>query len=263
MATRSTHEATVVSAINAGSTRSTHEALLASVKTGVGKTRSTHEALLISVTAPVVGINYPLTPPAIAGIGPQDFTMTEDNVVGETESPFTLSQQVQPWPGQRFKIEANLPPLVMSEAEQWIAFLGSLFGKLGTFLMGDYNRPAPQGSFAGSPVVNGSNINGLNQLNLRGGTASITNWAVAGDYVQVTAPGFPQRIYKVLQNASTDGSGDVTLQIFPNLRETLADGTAIVTANCAGTFRLVENSFSWKVDRNKIYLISFKAKEAT
>src|SRR5689334_16382547 len=127
MAQRATQEVVQISAINAG------------------KIRTTQEVIQISVTAPLMGISYPVTPPAISGIGPQDFTLSELNVVGETESPFTLGQQMQQWPGQELMIEMNLPPLVMTEAEQWIAFLGSLFGKYGTFLMGDYNRPTPQG----------------------------------------------------------------------------------------------------------------------
>src|SRR5579859_7376101 len=125
--------------------RSTHEATVISTVVSSGKTRSTHEALLISVTIPIMGITYPLTPPAISGIGPQDFTLSEVNVVGETESPFTLGQQVQQWLGQQLQIEANLPPMLYAQAEQWLSFLGSLFGKYGTFLMGDYNRPTPQG----------------------------------------------------------------------------------------------------------------------
>jgi hypothetical protein len=209
-----------------------------------------------------MSISYPLTPPAISGIGPEDFTLAMQNVVGEADSPFTLSDQVQQWPGQMFTIEANLPPMLYPQAEQWITFLGSLFGKYGTFLMGDYNRPAPQGAMSGTPLVNGANASGSNQLLVRGAAVSITNWAVAGDYIQVMASGGQQRIHKVLQNANSNGSGLVTLPIFPNIREALSDGTTIVTANCAGTFRLADNTFKPKIDKNRIYTISFKAREA-
>lgn len=243
--------------------RATHEATLVSTVVNTGRTRSTHEALLISITTPIMSISYPITPPAIAGIGPQDFTMSEVNVVGETESPFTLGQQVQQWLGQQLQIEANLPPMLYAQAEQWIAFLGSLFGKFGTFLMGDYNRASPQGPMTGAPVSSGSaNVAGLNSINVRAATPSVTNWAIAGDYIQLTVAGAPQRIYKILQNASTDGSGNVTLQIFPNIRENIPDGTVIITTNCKGTFRLQENTLKWKVDKDKSYTISFKAKEA-
>jgi hypothetical protein len=242
--------------------RSTQEVLLESAA-AVSLVRSSQEVLLISIPYSAMSITYPVSPPAITGIGPEDFTMTEVNVVGETESPFTLGQQEQQWPGQQWQLEVNLPPMLLAQAEQWIAFLGSLFGKFGTFLMGDYNRPTPQGAMSGGAVVSGSNASGLNVLNLRGAAAGVANWAAAGDYIQLTVTGNPQRIYKVLQNASSDGSGNVALQIFPNLRETVPDGNAIVTANCQGTFRLQDNnSPKWKVNKNKTYTISFKAKEA-
>jgi hypothetical protein len=242
--------------------RSTQEVLLESAA-AVSLVRSSQEVLLISIPYTAMSIAYPVSPPAISGIGPEDFTMIMVNVVGETESPFTLGQQEQQWPGQELQFELNLPPMLLAQAEQWIAFLGSLFGKFGTFLMGDYNRLTPQGPMSGGAVVSGSNASGLNVLNLRGATPSVTNWAIAGDYLQLTVSGNPQRIYKILQNASTDPSGNVTLQIFPNLRETVPDGNAIVTANCQGTFRLQDNSSpKWKVDKNKTYSISFKAKEA-
>jgi hypothetical protein len=261
---QSTQEVLEISAQNSGAVQSTQEVLEISavVPTAVAGVESTQEVLQISVTSPLLGINYPISAPAIAGIGPQDFSMTMANVVGETESPFTYSQQEQQWQGQRFELEVDLPPLTLAQAEQWISFLASLYGKYGTFLMGDYLRPSPQGPWSGAPVVSGNNLNGSNTLNLRGATASITNWAVAGDYVQVTVSGNPQRLYKVVQNASSTVAGNVALTIFPNIRETIADGNAIVTANTAGTFRLLDNRPTWKVDKDKIYKISFKAKEA-
>ena len=85
MAVRSTQEALEISAINPGKVRSTQEALQISVtRSAIDKVRSTQEALLISVTAPIVAISYPISPPAISGIGPKDFTMSMVNVVGET-----------------------------------------------------------------------------------------------------------------------------------------------------------------------------------
>ena len=242
------------------SVRVTQSPLLVSSRSS-SLVRITQAALLISIPYNPMAITYPLTPPAV--LGPQDFTLTELNVVGETESPFTLNQQLQQWPGQEWLLELTLPPMLYAQAEQWISFLGALFGKWGTFLMGDYNRPTPQGPMSGTPLASGSNANGLNVINLRGAAASVTNWAVAGDYIQLQVSGAPQRLYKVLENASSDAGGNVSsLTIFPNLRETVPDGTAIVTTNCAGTFRLAANQQPWKIDRDKVYTISFKAKEA-
>ena len=68
---------------------------------------------------------------------------------------------------------------------------------------------------SGTPVVNGANAAGLNVLNIRSVTASVSNWAVAGDWIQLTGARGIQRIYKILFNASSNGSGDVTVEMSP------------------------------------------------
>lgn len=212
-------------------------------------------------------IIYPLTPPAISGIGPQDFSLGLKTVNGESVSPFTFGEQEFLWPGDMFTIEATLPPMLYPQAEQWIAFLNALYGKYGTFLMGDYNRPTPQGQWSGDVgepiVVNGANPSGATVLNLRGFGYAPLAQAVAGDYIQVTAgSGLPTRLYKVLQNAGSGFGTTMSVFIRPAIREPLSDGTPIVTQNCVGTFRLAENPPSPKIDKNRAYTISFKAREA-
>ena len=249
--------------------RDTQDSLIFEVPTlGVGHLRDTQDSLIFEVPIiNMVPITYPLTPPAISGIGPQDFNMALQNLVGENASPFTFGEQEQIWPGDMLTIDASLPPMLTAQGEQWMAFIDSLFGKYGYFLMPDYNRLTPQGPMSGSPLVSGSNLNGSNTLNIRGAAVGVTNWAVAGDYLQITAYnsllGFNvQRLYRILQNASSNGSGDVTVYIRPNIRESLSDGTAIVTTNCAGTFRLASNKSSRPVDKNRVYTIKFTAREA-
>jgi len=227
-----------------------------------GQLVDNQDVLIFELPAPAMSI-YPLTPPVISGIGPKTQTIGSDNLVAKTESPFTFSQQLQQWPGQKLTMQASMPPMPRVQGEQWVSWLLALMGEWGTTLFGDYLCATPQGPMSGTPVVNGSNASGLNVLNLRGCTASVVNWAFAGDYLQVTAGiGQPQRLYKILQNASSNSSGDVTLEIYPNIREALTDGTAIVTTNTQGTFRLTKNSQSWKIDENKIYTISFQLEEA-
>jgi hypothetical protein len=229
---------------------------------GTSLVRVSQVCAIFEIPSIPLPFTYPITLPAISGIGPKDFTLSLETVDGEVVSPFTLAEQEQLWPGEMFTAEVNLPPMLYPQAEQWICALAQLYGKYGTFLMGDWNRLTPQGKFNGSPVVNGSVPSGSNELPIRGATASVANWAVAGDYIQVTASGGLQRLYKVLQTAATNSSGDATLAIRPQTREALSDGTAIITSNCAGTFRLMSNKQPWKIDQNRVYSISFKAREA-
>jgi len=218
------------------------------------------DSLIFEVPVLPVAFTYPITLPT--NIGPQEFTLALENIAGESDSPFDFSDQVFLWPGDMFTAELTMPPMLYTQAEPWVCALGLLLGKYGTFLMGDYNRPTPQGAMSGSPVVYGSNLSGSNQLQVRGASISVSNWAVAGDYIQVTASGGLQRMHKILANAASSSGGDVTLEIRPNIRESLSDGTAIITSNCKGTFRLQSNQTPWKIDKNRVYSISFKAREA-
>jgi hypothetical protein len=244
--------------------RDTQDILVVEVDSvGAGNIRVSQDVLVFEIDAPTsMSLTYPLTPPAISGIGPQTLKFTMMDLVGETVSPFTGGQQVQQWPGQWFEFEATMPRMTRAQAEQWNAFLAGLHGKLGTFLFGDPLSPAPQGVATGTPLVNGSNLNGASQLNTKGWTHSVAGILKAGDYIQVTASGQPQRLHKLVQDAASDGSGNSTLQIFPSIRESLSDGTTIVLANTAGTFRLSENARIWQEEKDKTYSISFKGKEA-
>lgn len=257
MAVRSTQEPLQISALpGSGNVRSTQEALQISAHAVVGAVRSTQEALQFSVTAPIMSITYPLNPPNIAGLGPQTVKFRMVDLVGETVSPFTGGQQEQQWPGNWFEIEINLPPMKRQQAVQWVAWLGALHGKFGTFLMGDYNALTPQGTALGAPAAAGSgNINGMSQLVTQGWTPGAT--LKAGDYIQAG-----QRLYMNLLDAAADGGGNMTLQIFPNIRESLTAGATLLTSNTVGTFRLADNQREWTVDRLKTYGIMFKAKEA-
>ncbi|HEY3972310.1 MAG TPA: hypothetical protein VGM18_04850 [Candidatus Sulfotelmatobacter sp.] len=274
MAQRSTHEATLVSAINGGKFRSTHEALLASAIVSSGKLRSTHEAILISVTAPItMSLSYPLTPPT--ALGPQEVKFRLVSVVGETASPFSGSQQEQQWPAQWWEIEVTLPPMKRAislaqrnadkrfTAELWASMLAALGGRFGTFLMGDPNGVAPQGVATGTPVTAGTSaVAPNNVITTSGWIPGVTGILLAGDYIQVTPTGGSQRLYKLLLDANSDGAGNSSLTVAPMLHESLSSGLSIVTANPRGTFRLDENKAEWDVKQARTYGISFKAKEA-
>jgi hypothetical protein len=61
---------------------------------------------------------------------------------------------------------------------------------------------------------------------------------------------------------SSDSNGNATLDIFPRLRESPADGDAITVLNCVGTFRLAVNQTEWDLDSAFLYGLSFKCVEA-
>jgi len=89
-------------------------------------------------------ISYPLSTPTNIGIA--NITLSAENAVAISQSPFTYQQQVVAHPGQRWAASISLPPMKRQDAEYWVAFLLSLKGQIGTFLLGDPNCVAAQGS---------------------------------------------------------------------------------------------------------------------
>lgn len=252
------------------SIRDTQDCLLIEVPTGgTSHIRDTQDCLLFEIPYFPVPLTYPLTPPGV--MHPQDVTMRMVNLVGETVSPFSGTQQEQLWQGQWWEMEWALAPMLRQNAEQVFAFVAALNGKYGALLAGDHNSyvgrpwPSPQGVATGSPVCAAGNTAGSNQLLTSGWSASIANILAAGDYLQITAVNSlgvsMQRLYKNLFAANSNSSGQATLTIFPPLREAPGSGTSIVLTDTAGTFRLSDNSPEVRIARNGLYTITLKMKE--
>lgn len=202
-------------------------------------------------------ITYPLALPTHTGI--RNIELRSVNAIAYERSPFTFAGQAQASAGQMWMADVTLPPMKTADAEQWLAFLISLRGQLGTFLLGDPLRTQPRGvagSFLGTPIIT-SQTGG--SINVTGASLSKTNWLLAGDYIQI-GTGSSATLHKVLQDATTDASGQTTLEIWPHLRGTRSG--SIIVSDTKGLFRLASNETSWSINEAAIYGISFSAMEA-
>ena len=193
----------------------------------------------------------PSTPPSPASM---EFTLQD--IVASVDNPFTAQQQFQDWQASYLEASVSMPPLTAAQAPAWIAFLMSLRGTLNVFQMGDPLRSTPQGSGAGSPEVNGANQVGYT-LATKGWTASASGVLLPGDWLQI---GY--RLYNNLGIVNADGSGNATLSIWPQLRESPTDATAIVLNNTQGLFRLKANSRKYSMLANRTYGLQFDIREA-
>ncbi len=200
---------------------------------------------------------YPLNLPSHTGI--KSIELRAINAVIFEMSPFTFVGQAQASAGQMWQADVTLPPMKRDDAAVWVAWLVSLRGRFGTFLMGDPNGATPRGSIGGTPLVNGAGQTGETLL-IDGCTANVTNWLKAGDYVQLGS-GATATLHKVLADASSNGSGQVTLSLWPHIRSAPADNAAVTVTNAVGRFRLSSNETSWSIDEASIYGISFGAME--
>ena len=200
---------------------------------------------------------YPLIFP---NIGIRSVNIRAQSVVGAATSPFTGQQQVYRHQGQWWEMEVTMPPMKRDEAEQVAAFLLKMNGRYGTFLLGDKANTSPRGVGTGTPLVNGASQTG-DQLLTDGWTTSTTGILKAGDWIQL-GTGSATRLYKVLDDVDSDGAGEATLNIWPNLRQSPADNAEVFINSPKGQWRLAANDTNFSIDEASVYGITFACVEA-
>lgn len=205
-----------------------------------------------------MAITYPLSLPSNRQIS--SVRMNTVDIVGQSVSPFTATQQTYKYQGQYWEADITLRPMTRDEAEYWISFLLKLNGAYGTFMLGDPNGQIPRGIATGTPLVKGANQTG-NELITDGWTISTTGILKAGDYIQL-GTGLNAKLHKVLDDVNSDSSGNATLTIYPDLRSAPDDNLAITVNNPKGVFRLSSNQTAWDIKEAAIYGITFGAREA-
>ena len=65
----------------------------------------------------------------------------------------------------------------------------------------------------------------------------------------------------VTANATTDSSGDVTVNFVPSLRSSPSNDASITTTNPVCTMKLLGDSTSYNINNSNIYGISFSGLE--
>lgn len=200
-------------------------------------------------------ISYPLNLPTITGLARVNLAAITS--VAINRSPFTFQTQIQKNQGQIWGAEVTLPRMERASAEEWIAFLLSLNGPEGTFRLGDPLARVPRGSIGTGLTVSGAAQTG-NTLTITGAPVSTAGVLLPGDYLTVE-----ERLYKVLQSATSNGSGIVTVDIWPRLRASPTNGAVVLARDTTGLFRLSQSTIPiFSSDIEKLYDVSFSAIEA-
>ena len=207
-----------------------------------------------------MAITYPLTLPTHTGIA--SIELRAMNAVAYSRSPFTFAGQVHAYTGKAWQADISLPAMKRSDAEQWVAWLISLKGQLGTFYLGDPLATTPLGSARNSDgiLVDGAVSSG-DTIDIDGAPTSQTDYLKAGDYLQI-GTGTSRQLFKVLTDVDTDGTGSATVDVWPNVRTTIADNASVIVESTQGIFRLASNEQAYSINEASIYGISFGAIEA-
>ena len=191
--------------------------------------------------------------PTTVGFSSVEFGLENNNQV--FESPLSNSIQVTELTGARWYATFNLPPMKKANALEYIGFLQRLQGRVHSFSGYDPNHRSPSGTIAGSTLlVNGASQTGTS-LVLDGG-ANSTLVLKAGDFFSVNS-----ELKMVTADATTDGSGDVTVNFVPSLRASPSNDASITTTNPVCTMKLTGDSTTYSINTSSIYGISFSGIE--
>lgn len=202
-----------------------------------------------------MAITYPLNIPSHQF---QALDMRLRRASAISASSFTMQQQVYLYDGAAWEAEITLPPLTYAQARQWEAFILSLKGKYGTFLMGNPLHTGSSGT-ATNVVLDGQALVRATEIDVTGASEGQT--LKAGDYFQI-GTGLDSHLHQVLQDVTFDASGDATIDIEPPLRSTHASGTALDFTLPKGIWRLSANDVGWSVDQASIHGIIIPCVEA-
>ena len=170
-------------------------------------------------------------------------------------SPISNTIQTLARTGARWYLTINYAPMKRADAQVVIAFLTKLRGRVNSLNGFDPNATSPLGDVSGSTLlVNGASQTG-NSLTCDGAEAS-TLVLKAGDYLEVN-----NELKMVTDDATSDASGDVTINFSPSLRSSPSDNASITTTNPSCEMKLVDDNVTWSQSVGDIYNISFSAIE--
>jgi hypothetical protein len=180
-------------------------------------------------------------------------TRTLTSAVGVSTSPFTLTDQVQDWGGERWAYEIEMAIIQGRNGQVLSAFLAQLGGARGTFLFADPSIRNTTG--VGSPLVNGAGQSG-NSLVTDGWTATGLK---AGDFFSLGTDA-ATRLYQVTANV-VPVAGAATIQFVPRLRSSPADNQALAVVTPQVLLRLTGPAPA-TVRGADIYQFTISAREA-
>lgn len=203
-------------------------------------------------------ITYPLTFPTSFGFS--SFMYGIDNAIAVAESEFTFEAQVQEHQGVAWEISGSMELLNREQAEEYNAFIAALSGRKGTFLCGPAGSGTARGIATGTPLVKGASQTGQTLLT-DGWTISQTGILLAGDFFQLGS-GSTAKLYKVVSDVNSDGSGNATIDFAPKIVTAPADNAAITVINPVGVFRMKENMLPVEIKPPNTQTIRFSARQA-
>jgi hypothetical protein len=181
-----------------------------------------------------------------AGIRITDVSITPENSVGIRESPSSFRQEVQVFGGQRMRMRVSFKEEGPELGSRLETFFLKLRGSAGVFRFFDPYHSVPMGQAMGLPIVVSATA-GQQTVTTSGWLPNVNFQLRAGDYIQIE-----DNLHRVLDDAHSDGDGEATLTLWPDLRASHAPGESIKLINPTGLWRLARDpSFDRRPENQK------------
>ena len=183
-----------------------------------------------------------------------DFVSNDPTIIDKTEDGRINARKKS---AQFYSCTVRHNKLTKDQAATIAAFIESLRGRFTAF---DIVLPViskNRGVGGGSPTVAASGASGLS-LPITGAPASLTGWLRASDFIRVAGH---SKVYRLAQDANTDASGNVTLQLVQPLMQSPATGEAVTIDNVPFNVRLTSDIQVFKTTRPEFVQIEFGIEE--
>ena len=156
----------------------------------------------------------------------------------------SLKRQVRTRGAQRWSAVLSYPTMKRVDFAPLWAFLVSQKGQYEAFqgVMPGYDTP--QGTATGTPLAFGAASAGATSIPTDGWTISITGILKAGDFIKFSGH---TKVYMVVADANSNGSGQATLSIMPKLVAAVADNEALTVTAVPFTWQLANDQIEQSV----------------
>lgn len=149
----------------------------------------------------------------------------------------------------KWTINVSYPPSL--SRDQFMPIMGFIMaqqGRFETFTFISEDLKTPRGAAAGTPLVFGGFQTGLTLIT--DGWTNNTLQLKAGDIFTIAGV---NKVYMATADATSNGTGELTIPIAPQLISVPGDNAVITTVNVAFTMQLEQDKFTYSVSGPTLY----------
>lgn len=136
----------------------------------------------------------------------------------------SLRRQVRSRGVQAWQIDLSFGAMNRATFAPLWSFLTSRGGQASSFTISLPGLVTPRGTASGAPVVNGAAQIGASLIT--DGWANNSAVLMKGDFIEIDGD---KKVYQITEDATSNGSGQATLSLYPNMRKTPPDGVTVHT----------------------------------